>query len=718
MISRVVLNSSNQKELQTLAGANSSGLPVGSIIALYSSTCPFGYLPCNGSTYDTVQFPELYALLGTNKLPDFSECTLVGIGESSNEYDADTNPTGIKEHDVFVLGQFKDDQFQGHKHDRVVNFNDPGHSHNFRFGGGDNQAFITNNGSMSWNQTTSTDKTGITIDMTVENPTTDTVNGTPRTGSVTRQKSIGVNYVIKATPGVIENSAMPLADIAINYYTTLPTAEADVLGRVAFQKSDNRFYKCELNSGVYEWTELVTSDNDLIPYSQTPHYYDEDRWIIQVITLTNGKSQIKEGSLFTTAAYLMETAYFEESSADTFTPVSPYKAFWVDENGCHQITEIDVSAGIVISVELDGTTSINIDTADGYAYLNPDDTVTNGYCIFAENLNHVTALGGGSGNTTTFVGTYDEWNSLSEAQKNEYTQADIVDRFPPTEGESVPLGSTISYEGSTVPAGYLECDGSTFDADRYPALAMLLGSNVLPEIFDHDKLGDVETAPFTNPYGSTETMQYDGVYSVGISSTGSVNITINNVMVGQDSAPAGDACNATAEFKKGDVVKVQTNGTMQINAIRYYKKHMAIKATSSYASDTENTLFNQIKDYVDEIGTVYASNEFSVNSASWINQTATFPTPAPAGKYLIGLLQTSNGNVNGHCNVSRINKINGTNYSTELEHCINIETYSSYGTSSAMAAVPLVYNEAINNITVQIASTDTSVKCKLILTKL
>ena len=639
MISRVVLNSSNQKELQTLAGANSSGLPVGSIIALYSSTCPYGYLPCNGSTYDTLQFPELYALLGTNKLPDFSECTLVGIGESSNEYDADTNPTGIKEHDVFVLGQFKDDQFQGHRH----TLNDPGHTHNvtalrgrrtdswegenwtasdWSIGG---VAYLTDYAQLR--------KTGITV----TDPSTDETNGTPRTGSVTRQKSIGVNYVIKATPGVVENSSMPLADIAINYYTTLPTAEAELLGRVAFQKSDNRFYKCELNSGVYEWTELVTSDNDLIPYSQTPHYYDEDRWIIQVITLTNGKSQIKEGSLFTTAAYLTESTYFEESSADTFTSLSPNKAFWVDENGCRQITEIDVSAGMVISVELDDSTVFNIDTADGYAYLNPDDTVTNGYCIFAENLNHVTALGGGSGNTTTFVGTYDEWNSLSEAQKNEYTQADIVDRFPPAEGESVPLGSTISYEGSTVPAGYLECDGSTFDADRYPALAMLLGSNVLPEIFDHDKVGAPEVA-FTDTasnYNGMFTVPYDGLFTfmmwASVAGTNKFVAINNDIRAGAGPQTAGVVASfgcagtgiyesATIEAKKGDTFYWFGSSTaIRINA-RYYKKHMAIKATSSYASDTENTLFNQIKDYV---------NNQNILS-DWENYTYTVNVNSPA----------------------------------------------------------------------------------------
>ena len=225
-------------------------------------------------------------------------------------------------------------------------------------------------------------------------------------------------------------------------------------------------------------------------------------------------------------------------------------------------------------------------------------------------------------------------------------------------GEGAPLGSITSYEGSTVPAGYLECDGSTFDADRYPALAMLLGSNVLPEIFDHNKLGDVETAPFTNPYGSTETMQYDGVYSVAISSTGSVKITINNVMVGVDSAPAGDACNTTAEFKKGDVVKVQTNGTMQVNAIRYYKKHMAIKATSSYASDTENTLFNQIKDYVDNSQS-YSTTE-TLTGGTWID-----------GKPIYRIAYPININVMGDWRTTNIPNPYWTSYTGDIDRIIN-----------------------------------------------
>jgi hypothetical protein len=95
-------------KLEVLSGANSSGLPIGTIIPIYSVKVPVGFLPCDGSQYDTTQYPELYLLLGSDRLPDLRESTLVGIGASDR--------TDIAEHDVYTLGQFKDDQLQEHKH--------------------------------------------------------------------------------------------------------------------------------------------------------------------------------------------------------------------------------------------------------------------------------------------------------------------------------------------------------------------------------------------------------------------------------------------------------------------------------------------------------------------------------------------------------------------------------------------------------------------------
>ena len=47
------------------------------------SSLPEGYLICNGATFDKNECPELYNILGSNKLPDLRDRFIVGAG---NEY--------------------------------------------------------------------------------------------------------------------------------------------------------------------------------------------------------------------------------------------------------------------------------------------------------------------------------------------------------------------------------------------------------------------------------------------------------------------------------------------------------------------------------------------------------------------------------------------------------------------------------------------------------
>jgi len=69
-------------------GAQSSGYPVGSVIAFASSSLPAGFLVADGSTFNQFVYPELYACLGnTNVLPDYSNRTL-----GFKEYD-ENDPT-------------------------------------------------------------------------------------------------------------------------------------------------------------------------------------------------------------------------------------------------------------------------------------------------------------------------------------------------------------------------------------------------------------------------------------------------------------------------------------------------------------------------------------------------------------------------------------------------------------------------------------------------
>ena len=96
----------NRWELQINFAAEAGGI-IGEVRACIG-TPGSDWLYCDGSQYDTSQYPELYALIGTDTLPDFRERELVGVGENTTDTIAD--------HDVFTLGQIKGRGMQNHYH--------------------------------------------------------------------------------------------------------------------------------------------------------------------------------------------------------------------------------------------------------------------------------------------------------------------------------------------------------------------------------------------------------------------------------------------------------------------------------------------------------------------------------------------------------------------------------------------------------------------------
>ena len=68
------------------------------------------WLLADGSTVDAALHPRLAAVMPT--LPDLRECVLVGAGENKHN--------SIATHDVYNVGQFRDDQFQDHTHSVTV----------------------------------------------------------------------------------------------------------------------------------------------------------------------------------------------------------------------------------------------------------------------------------------------------------------------------------------------------------------------------------------------------------------------------------------------------------------------------------------------------------------------------------------------------------------------------------------------------------------------
>lgn len=204
MVAQVV-NNNGTLELRNLAGGSSDGLPVGSILAIHDTRVPYGFLPCNGSTYDINQYPALYTVLHSNRLPDLREMNLVGIGSNST--------ANIATHDTYTLGQFKDDQTQetitGVRSTAESTVTDPGHCHsvtqNVVCDDAGNVSGLA--GAKLWRGAgfgicSCSATTGISVDTSVTS--TLEANANARTGYTTHGKNYGVFFVIKAVTGAVD----------------------------------------------------------------------------------------------------------------------------------------------------------------------------------------------------------------------------------------------------------------------------------------------------------------------------------------------------------------------------------------------------------------------------------------------------------------------------------------------------------------------------------
>ena len=167
--------------LQRIAGGTLyADAPVGTITPFGGSAIPSGYLLCNGQTVSRTTYAELFAVIGTAfgtgdgsttfNVPDLRETVPVGVGENGN--------ATIANHDIYTIGEFKDDQFQGHNHSNC--------SIDYKVSSQDakNYAYAWKN---DWARQTDN------LDRMV-----DSGSGTPRTGTTTHGKQLGVNYIIKA----------------------------------------------------------------------------------------------------------------------------------------------------------------------------------------------------------------------------------------------------------------------------------------------------------------------------------------------------------------------------------------------------------------------------------------------------------------------------------------------------------------------------------------
>ena len=164
-----------------------SPIPVGTVLHFAGNTEPEGFLFTEGQEVLRNAYPNLFAAIGTTygegdgettfNLPDYREVVFVGVGQNAK--------LDIKAHDVYELGQFKDDQSQGHHH-FLGNRNG---ERNTTIGTQDNKgASLAVAGQQS--------ARGIPLERAIKIISDDS-NGQPRIGSTTHGKQIGIRYIIK-----------------------------------------------------------------------------------------------------------------------------------------------------------------------------------------------------------------------------------------------------------------------------------------------------------------------------------------------------------------------------------------------------------------------------------------------------------------------------------------------------------------------------------------
>jgi len=166
--------------------------PVGATISFAGSSAPTGWLLCDGSAVSRTTYADLFTVISTTygvgdnsttfNLPDMRETIPVGVG---------TRGAGVTAHDTYTLGQFKDDQHQPSFHN--FNIGNAGANANADL---DTTTYVSSRSS-SGAGTGQTVVNGTPSSIMVREEITDGTNGTPRTGTTTHGKQIGMNYIIK-----------------------------------------------------------------------------------------------------------------------------------------------------------------------------------------------------------------------------------------------------------------------------------------------------------------------------------------------------------------------------------------------------------------------------------------------------------------------------------------------------------------------------------------
>lgn len=220
--------------------------PVGSLQAYAGASAPTGWLMCDGTSYSTSAYPELFSVLGYTyggsganfSVPDLRGRMPIGAGNDGTAANNATRTRGDKGGDT---------RLQSHNH----SVSDPGHTHTNRMNGGF-QVYRANVAGGSGEYGITSANTGSIVDNST-NTTGISVNNNGSGSGENMPPFLVTNYIIKAVPdaprsGLAYGSTPPIVTAlpANPQFGDVVTYIADAANGVAW----NLQYDA---SGTYPW---------------------------------------------------------------------------------------------------------------------------------------------------------------------------------------------------------------------------------------------------------------------------------------------------------------------------------------------------------------------------------------------------------------------------------------------------------------------------------
>lgn len=261
---------------------------VGSIIPYGGTTAPSGWLLCQGQAVSRTTYSELFKVIGTSfgvgddsttfNVPDLRETVPVGVGEN----DAQT----IANHDIYTLGEFKDDNLGKHDHPLVV--------------------------------TTRATYNTAGVPVGVGN------NNTPTTA--THGKQLGVNYIIKAKHTPVPADFIDVVDEAMNECKILPYK----FNRSSNISAFNRKFLYEGNSITWTATHTGRLTIRLIKHGDGYSLYLQNQNNVMLDSYDNFLGTNDYGTAVTDTSITLQ-AWVRKGDIITLTSNLPASTDWDDK---------------------------------------------------------------------------------------------------------------------------------------------------------------------------------------------------------------------------------------------------------------------------------------------------------------------------------------------------------------------------------------------------